>query len=1847
MNASITEERKMDAEQQGAVGEIRPVQEQALPDSVLWVNWQLPAAEPEQTPLPDSPVEGAEESESLPTDVKPLAQQEPQQQPYSWQQVERGRYWGRILTGDPDTIPADIQKAAGVDDAAGTLSPSEREYRLLRTVNRSWAADHLGMSREKIKSDWAGVRSALAEELGVAGNEQEVFTALSIQAQEAPQRELARSAYESEFLRTLSGELPENTAEGEPPALSEIRAMARAAAEDARERSLPHADALEQVMLTFSRLEGGPVEQMRAVWNSPQFLDAVDELADMKEDERAVLYRVMQAEWKRRGYQPSAKSLPVAMLRNVVRGGINMSYHLGQAAGNAAVAQLSQLGEKLGLDALNDFSAKQDKRLRMVEELRRVAQQEVMPIRLDEDASFAEELMVEAAGALPGVALSFAGVPGISLLAASSAGASVADARQRSPETNQKLQTAAGCLAGAAQAAIFRGMSGLGQRLIGRTLNEFARSVGQGARRYAVSALKSGARFTQENVNLLLAGKAAQLAEMGLQELASCADETASHIDWKGYGENALELETNIREAAMNLPFVLIAGGKAALHHFRSPRAVLGDGHRLDDWGVDPGMKERVMNAPTVQLQSELLREALRGSKRWAGAGFLSDVAARSLRLLQTKDLRLFDNERTVAQFLEHPGEQSVLNQLLRQRQIQNPGGEEAVRAEHAHLLPQRKLPAEKMQWLNRLMRGWMEKAGMLPGEKYGSQSANMVGDEGRHLSPVLRQRGYYLPQAERVRRGLLAEWVQTVEQLSHRFLLNTYTIDTLQRSCPSEKTALERTEKLRRQIPALVARAVLRGAMDGHLAEANASISNHFRDFYRNRRYNSIREPWLQKTSRAELNYMADMAAGNVRLSRHLPEEVREWRLQYLGLTSAVRGLVEVIPHMEDFHTFLSLGHSPLSAYAAILAREFGLPADAPDWKPEGWNPVAAPPDEAALRANTEHNLERMKVYSLLTGREPEMVCNSSGGELWRIRRPDGSFTRWHENSGRVANDMAYVYTMRLGLPYEKDWYGDRLQENMRVNGVEFGRVLPQQRRRFNTHDALGIIALNDLHELWMGNAATGTLGLEYHKRELPGVIARKSYDGVASFHQSGGREASPQLHLLDPKRTVNPLNLIFARARVYWQRMLDSGAVSPAEAADFLEQQGEITTARKQALLHMPEINRRLYRLPEVKKMTRKRQHKYVRQLRELLRNRDTAEMKSALSEALSYFSTKYLIADMEHLPVPDSVKEWIAAAPFRAPDSRTAVDRPGLIGSGRDSSAYPRNSDEFLIRWMNDKAAEFLQNNSGQMAALRSALKDEQSLLRQSPLHGLVRELWEPSEPQRKEQCWSYLLSGDKFFRQAGQELWNLLYRPETAWKRLSEAQQELLREDLLPVVRKYPSPGVAPDAPDALEQSLNRLQNLLAEYPHLHDYALNLRNPGEVLRIQLEAPPQPRTREQHTRALAKADLQSRIPGMQPGGAAAVSELPPEWVTDDRIMPALQLLTALRHQVMDYPYVMPQGISWRNQFYGGTSGLRPPGVTEDWKPAAPLGGLLNVLQRLETDMAGQQTELVGEILEPLNTEIDLSPLQHVTIYSNERYPAVRLRLMPGDFASASLFRRKPYVVHSLAGAPLPKSSGWRMNQEVGKVYHDMVHFDSNLERPSYDERYHKAGGFFAMVFNQLQTRLMDEQTLRLGRDADLSNREIIMHLAQDTGYSDKLNGADLSRFTPDEVVTLSLFRLLLAYEYGTNPDAAEAALLKLGARFREDETLFEQVKENILDSGEHGLDLIEATQWAEDNLIRHDDGTVVQQSYLPKQSREYRQVERHHGVRERIDDDARARDYMRNPRKHDKSKTYDGYR
>ena len=148
-------------------------------------------------------------------------------------------------------------------------------------------------------------------------------------------------------------------------------------------------------------------------------------------------------------------------------------------------------------------------------------------------------------------------------------------------------------------------------------------------------------------------------------ELAARVDKVASNIDWESFGNNITDIETNMREAAMNLPFILIAAGRAALHHFRNPGHILESGDMLASWGIDEAARKRLLEEPDVYKQNDMLMRLLRGSKRWSGGGALEEFA-RSLRLLNTPEQLAFRSSDEVRAFLDLPLTMPELLRFLR-----------------------------------------------------------------------------------------------------------------------------------------------------------------------------------------------------------------------------------------------------------------------------------------------------------------------------------------------------------------------------------------------------------------------------------------------------------------------------------------------------------------------------------------------------------------------------------------------------------------------------------------------------------------------------------------------------------------------------------------------------------------------------------------------------------------------------------------------------------------------------------------------------------------------------------------------------------------------------------------------------------------------------------------------------------------------------------------------------------------------------------------------------------------------------------------------------------------------------
>jgi chloramphenicol O-acetyltransferase len=71
-------------------------------------------------------------------------------------ELEKGLYWNKLLTGNPETVPADIRQKVGAQDES--LPAEARNYRLMNSINRSWVVDHRQLNREQVRSSWPELR---------------------------------------------------------------------------------------------------------------------------------------------------------------------------------------------------------------------------------------------------------------------------------------------------------------------------------------------------------------------------------------------------------------------------------------------------------------------------------------------------------------------------------------------------------------------------------------------------------------------------------------------------------------------------------------------------------------------------------------------------------------------------------------------------------------------------------------------------------------------------------------------------------------------------------------------------------------------------------------------------------------------------------------------------------------------------------------------------------------------------------------------------------------------------------------------------------------------------------------------------------------------------------------------------------------------------------------------------------------------------------------------------------------------------------------------------------------------------------------------------------------------------------------------------------------------------------------------------------------------------------------------------------------------------------------------------------------------------------------------------------
>lgn len=1654
---------------------------------------------------------------------------------------EKGQYWNTLLTGDLSSVPDALRQKAGAADES--LPQEERDYRLMTNINRSWVVDYQNMSREQVRSAWPELRRDLTRLFGVGNSEKELYSALSLKNADAPKAEKARRLYREHYLSALRGEMPDLPDE---EADFQISDMAQGHAESLREQYMPLAESISEAWSAIKTMESNPVYTPTVFAKVPGLVRAVDELADMDADERARVYAIARSLDSTRQLEEKPDNLAEAMLHSVRRGAADLGHSALQGLGHVATALTRAAGETLESDTLRNLSSAADKRLQMLDELRRVAQGELFPIDLGEESNLAEQMAVDAAGAVPGAIAAFSGGAGFGLLTLSGTGAAVAEARRRSPKGRQELQTAAGILGGALQASIYAGMSRIGAQMLNRTINEFMRAGSAGWKGYSLAALKGLGILTAENAKMLLAGKAAQAAELGTQELAARVDKVASNIDWETFGNNFTDIEANMREAAMNLPFVLIAAGRAALHHFRSPSKLLDNGGRLSEWGVDEPTRLRIIEEPDIHVQNQLLREALCSSRRWSGAGAVEELM-RSLLLLNTEYHAGFKDPRARVDFLN---KKSSVEGLSRPETVVRDTGNQEEMLQVAERLTGRKsmpLNAEKSLPYLLLMDEWYQKGNgsvvkdkKQQVERFGMYH-KMLSDGASLLPKQVKLNGIYNPHREKAIQMLMADRVSEMINLSYQALLNLESLDSLKGSYFNIDAARQKTEARRQRICSELCSAIHRAASGVPREEAFETFYNSIEEMYRERRRSAAYAPrWFRKVKIEDFRDTYGKAYRKASRGRWngQPELLEAYRIM-LGLRACGESLMDILPHTKDFQTFLTQGMTPEEAYKQILRRELGDHLDPKVWKPElpGKNQV----DDGDNRYRLNANMPIMHRFLALTDYKFEHTSDGKGGKLWRLKGPDGQYTDWFAEPMHLVNSVVGNVETSF-LRFSKNALEEEMARGIWKDPASH-RSYYWRRRAFKHSDTeytgfdhLGSTAARDLCTQWLGDSTLFGVGLEFAQDNKNWVRhhGRRLNGDMKVLHEDTNR------YLVRYRHPMTPLSLVRYRCFAYWNRLLTSGWVTPDEVGDLLVKEHLLSPAELQRVL---ESGRPRFR--NILHMTGAYRREFVKKYPDHHIPGDPVAMHSTLASHMADLNVLHLLANLNEAQLPDSVKQWFRTTPF------SNVIPPEI----------PETRHEVVMK-ANRAAAEEVKQMIPQVADLRKRMKQGEKL----PLDWYLRNAYEPNEDRRHEQGWCYAFGGEQTFRSAGQPFWNLLDDPVKAWKLLGEKEQAELVAELGQFSEGKP-----------FEQALQDLGDVLKQYPGIRAYGLEQRNSTTLSRMVLE--PIKMVDVATPDYTKRRNSMSYVPDFVQKGYTMEKnvELPVECRGDARVLPALRLLSEIRRSITNVAYMDEQGIWWKQERYGGTDGKMPKNMGKGWEPECGLQSFLNYYNRVAELGDAYGTEgMLNVCGVPMGGirpgELDMTRLQHVTVYRSSRMPEHMVRLMPGLPDAANPRQRSPYVVHSADGIPLFAKRMARYVPENEKALTPLPQFNSDMER-MYDYATNRRWRERLMMnyMNDLvRKRAISAQSWAEHDQRAVNNEEMFMQIFQDSRLSYFLETKDPTKLTRGEALTSELARLVILAEYGLNRQEHVSNLVKFCAKLRgewEDSALIRAVLNRVV--------------------------------------------------------------------------------
>ncbi len=1696
------------------------------------------------------------------------------------EQLERGSrrsdlnlYWDKVLTGKLESIPDPIRQAALWQDK--TRSPEENDEQLLRTINQSWAVDHLGKPRHEVKEKWAEIREALSEDRMISSDDEELFYSLSDDQEKTKYQDISYDLYDKGFEQGLISDTPQawneylsKEKEGIDPTKHEtVNNYAQAAYDkgaELRAKLLPIARTLSEGIEMMVSSEHRIFSPEQIVDSAASAQKAASQLRRLSKEERDMVYHLCLLE--RQQHQKGSETQDVAtqLWRSAKRGGQNVGYNLGLGVmhlGSAALDSAGKLLDDSWGTELQDSAKNIDLRARVAHEIRNLAQQQVAPLYIPEDTALAEQFLIDMSGVVPSAAMGFGGALAWGSLIGSGVGASVSEARERNAEGDLSLQNAAGLIAAAIQEGIAFGFTRVGGRVFEKSMSQFMKAKGKGARAYSLAALRSGGVASAETVKMALEQKAGNLSELGLHELAAQIDKTNSNIDWHSYGENLGDIELNMREAAMNLPYLLIGAGRAQLQHFENAHALKNNPAILESWGIADESIERIMNEKKLPRANEILREALLDSSRWGGAEF-AKKAKQSLQLLNEDYFKDFKDDEVVADFLDLPSSVKNIPKSIPTGVISDEPDIDALQLKHGPIEGSNLRLGKALQFwdylwersnLDRHLPESMKSASATARtayihrvlrERHNKRLTNYR--QGIPAVPLRLYRGFFNPTAEKERRLLLSDQVAELRDTSYQFMLNVYPIDYIMRDAQGIKTLVKKREKLRRKHIVRVAAEVIHRALGRSKAESVESIRWQVNEFYRHYRTYPIMGRWAKEVDVfrfKNLEHYAHYSPEQIE-EINLPDEFFQAAHTLFGMERSIDTLYEIIPQMDDFQRLIAQGKTPAQAYSDILCRE--LEIDPAEFKEYPMKLITQDAKKADLSKIKENNSKASAQYQKITGVELEEAEGTEGGTFWRTRLPDHSYTRWHANKEQAEMDLV-MSTYSLFRPL-----GENIHEHF-VHNEDFNleNYLLDEPNQYSAFDVISAQAFTDIYSQHVMAVATGLPGLEY--KRIKQRVGKNHSQKLLEFTPIEDSLTYMKKFSMDELSTSSPYSLLRARSYAYWKSQLNINVNDIQHIADELVGLQVLSPSQRKAIFINPDSA--LYDIP-------------VQRLNETQKfltpeHKDAPKLKKRQQDDIAFiltnFSMDYLVATADEHPLPNSFKTWLRLSALCPQEEQAEVPKKVLLGKNRFN----------LLRWTNRQIAMRLQQRGDVYTDIRARReKIEQSSLIPQLLASLGL-----NKNDNYERSWSHYFGGEHMVKTQDEKLWSLLVMPRKIWDRTVPSTKGWIYENISDSYGTQNDRESLYGSREQFDQAIYTLDDVLRDYPELRRVDLLPDGDNRIISLDLD------DRSQESELLTETQFNPipwSIPndvneGYQFGGRVT---LPDYLVKDERVLPSLRLLHDLRLFNSRRAILDETGIWWDGKHYGVDHDLLP-GLGDQWSAERPLTSMLPIIDeiqnRIETEGGGKALKFMDITFKPIAEKLDLSPIKHAVIYRDEYFPSHTIRLMPGNVMADSPTLRAPFFCEVRSGVYFHKN---RHLPDPAQAERDPMYTNLNFYFPyqirDHNESRHQATSqatshyLIERVINGLDNPEFAER-LDQG-EADVEN--LLVELYEDSGLSYDLSTKSLDDLTPAQLTVLRICYGMVQLAYGTKKKTAYKELISFTRRLRKKPQGIQRLALNIYD-------------------------------------------------------------------------------